>query len=114
MGQQHIILSVKDPFASGLDEEDHWQRVSPSADSVPGLCQSPAQMQKPQNATEILIDIDNLGNEWYTRLRGNEEEEPDGEHSVKKLTNASRQESASVLREARRIVYAQIAESESQ
>ena len=71
-----MLIIQEDPFASGLDEED--QRMYHYRTSAKGTTAA--------DATENPIDIVDLGNEWwskidqneseYTRLRGNEEDEP--------------------------------------
>ena len=113
-GWQDMPIVREDTFASGLDEEDrkkyHYQ---PSAKSKTAT-----------NATGNLIDIDDLGNEWrskvdqneseYTRLRVNEEDEPDEVHmrtkylfdEDKAMTPLSQmQATKNLLTEAQRIAY---------
>jgi len=104
----------EDAFASGLDEEDqkkyHYQ--------------TSAKSQTAANATGNLIDVDDLGNEWrskldrdeseYTRLRVNEEEDADEVHlrtrylfdEDKAMTPLSQmQATKNLLTEAQRIAY---------
>jgi len=113
-GWQDMPIVREDTFASGLDEEDqkkyHYQ---PSAKGKTAA-----------NATGNLIDIDDLGNEWrskidqneseYTRLRVNEEDEVDEVHlrtkylfdEDKAMTPLSQmQTTKSLLTEAQRIAY---------
>ena len=104
----------EDPFASGLDEEDQRKyHYRPSAKGTTAA-----------NATGNPIDIDELGHEWrskidqneseYTRLRGNEEDEPDEVHmrtkylfdEDKAMTPLSQmQATKNLLTEAQRIAY---------
>ena len=113
-GWQDMPIVREDTFASGLDEEDqrkyHYQ---PSAKG-----------KSAANATGNLIDIDDFGNEWrskvdqneseYTRLRGNEEDEPDEVHmrteylfdEDKAMTPLSQmQATKNLLTEAQRMAY---------
>ncbi|KAF8816142.1 DUF726-domain-containing protein [Phlegmacium glaucopus] len=113
-GWQDMPIVREDTFASGLDEEDqkkyHYQ---PSAKGKTAA-----------NATGNLIDIDDLGNEWrskidqneseYTRLRVNEEDEADEVHlrtkylfdEDKAMTPLSQmQATKNLLTEAQRIAY---------
>ena len=113
-GWQDMPIIREDTFASGLDEEDqrkyHYQ---PSAKGKTAA-----------NATGNVIDIDGRGDEWrskvdqneseYTRLRGNEEDEPDEVHmrtkylfdEDKAMTPLSQmQATKNLLTEAQRIAY---------
>jgi len=104
----------EDSDASGLDEEDqkkyHYQTSDKSKTAA--------------NATGNLIDVDDLGNEWrskldrdeseYTRLRVNEEEDADEVHlrtrylfdEDKAMTPLSQmQATKNLLTEAQRIAY---------
>ncbi|KAG6845580.1 hypothetical protein H0H87_007259 [Tephrocybe sp. NHM501043] len=113
-GWQEMPIVREDEFASGLDEEDqkkyHYQ---PSAKGA-----------RAANATGNLIDIDDHGNEWrskleqneneYTRLRGIEEDEADDVHlrtrylfdEDKAMTPLSQmQATKNLLTEAQRIAY---------
>jgi hypothetical protein len=113
-GWQDMPVVREDTSASGLDEEDqkkyHYQTSSKSKTSV--------------NATGNLIDVDDLGNEWrskldrdeseYTRLRVNEEEDADEVHlrtrylfdEDKAMTPLSQmQATKNLLTEAQRIAY---------
>ncbi|KAF8167185.1 hypothetical protein B0H34DRAFT_4113 [Crassisporium funariophilum] len=113
-GWQDMPVIREDEFASGLDEEDqkkyHYQ---PSAKGKTAA-----------NATGNLIDVDDLGNEWrskldqneseYTRLRVNEEDEADEVHlrtkylfdEDKAMTPLSQmQATKNLLTEAQRIAY---------
>ena len=113
-GWQDMPIIREDPFASGLDEEDQRKyHYRPSAKGTTAA-----------NATGNAIDIDDLGNEWrskidqneseYTRLRGNEEDEPDEVHmrtkylfdEDKAMTPLSQmQATKNLLTEAQRIAY---------
>ncbi|KAF8971813.1 hypothetical protein BDZ97DRAFT_1723539 [Flammula alnicola] len=113
-GWQDMPVIREDTSASGLDEEDqkkyHYQ--------------SSAKAQTAANATGNLIDVDDLGNEWrskldqneseYTRLRVNEEDEVDEVHlrtrylfdEDKAMTPLSQmQQTKNLLTEAQRIAY---------
>ncbi|KJA28393.1 hypothetical protein HYPSUDRAFT_62024 [Hypholoma sublateritium FD-334 SS-4] len=113
-GWQDMPVIREDNLASGLDEEDqkkyHYQ--------------SSAKASTAANATGNLIDVDDLGNEWrskldqneseYTRLRVNEEEEVDEVHlrtrylfdEDKAMTPLSQmQQTKNLLTEAQRIAY---------
>jgi hypothetical protein len=113
-GWQDMPIVREDSLASGLDEEDrrkyHYQ---PSAKGKTAA-----------NATGNLIDVDDLGNEWrskidqneseYTRLRVNEEDEVDEVHmrtkylfdEDKAMTPLSQmQATKNLLTEAQRIAY---------
>ncbi|KAG5644092.1 hypothetical protein DXG03_009111 [Asterophora parasitica] len=113
-GWQDMPIVREDEFASGLDEEDqkkyHYQ---PSAKGTSAA-----------NATGNLIDVDDYGNEWrskldqneseYTRLRVNEEEDADEVHlrtkylfdEDKAMTPLSQmQATKNLLTEAQRIAY---------
>lgn len=113
-GWQDMPVIREDTLASGLDEEDqkkyHYQ--------------SSAKASTAANATGNLIDVDDLGNEWrskldqneseYTRLRVNEEEEADEVHlrtrylfdEDKAMTPLSQmQQTKNLLTEAQRIAY---------
>lgn len=104
----------EDMYTSGLDEEDqkkyHYQTSAKSKTAA--------------NATGNLIDVDDLGNEWrskldrdeseYTRLRVNEEEDADEVHlrtrylfdEDKAMTPLSQmQATKNLLTEAQRIAY---------
>lgn len=114
-GWQDMPVVREDEFAGGLDEEDqrkyHYQ---PSAKGKTTAA----------NATGNLIDVDDLGNEWrskidqneseYTRLRVNEEEDADEVHlrtkylfdEDKAMTPLSQmQATKNLLTEAQRIAY---------
>ena len=116
-GWQDMPVIREDTLASGLDEEDqkkyHYQ--------------SSAKASTAANATGNLIDVDDLGNEWrskldqneseYTRLRVNEEEEADEVHlrtrylfdEDKAMTPLSQmQQTKNLLTEAQRIAYSQL------
>ena len=116
-GWQDMPVIREDTLASGLDEEDqkkyHYQ--------------SSAKASTAANATGNLIDVDDLGNEWrskldqneseYTRLRVNEEEEADEVHlrtrylfdGDKAMTPLSQmQQTKNLLTEAQRIAYSQL------
>ncbi|KAF5385181.1 hypothetical protein D9615_000938 [Tricholomella constricta] len=113
-GWQDMPIVREDEFASGLDEEDqkkyHYQ---PSAKGTSAA-----------NATGNLIDVDDYGNEWrskldqneseYTRLRVNEEEDADEVHlrtkylfdEDKAMTPLSQmQATKNLLTDAQRIAY---------
>lgn len=113
-GWQDMPVVRHDESAGGLDEEDrkkyHYQ---PSATRV-----------KATNAIGNLIDVDDYGNEWrskldgdesdYTRLRGTEEEGTDEVHlrtrylfdEDKAMTPLSQmQATKNLLTEAQRIAY---------
>ncbi|KIM38167.1 hypothetical protein M413DRAFT_76231 [Hebeloma cylindrosporum] len=113
-GWQDMPVVREDTFASGLDEEDqkkyHYQASAKSKTAA--------------NATGNLIDVDDLGNEWrskldrdeseYTRLRVNEEEDADEVHlrtrylfdEDKAMTPLSQmQATKNLLTEAQRIAY---------
>ncbi|KAF9472576.1 DUF726-domain-containing protein [Pholiota conissans] len=113
-GWQDMPVIREDTSVSGLDEEDqkkyHYQSSSKSSTAA--------------NATGNLIDIDDYGNEWrskldqneseYTRLRVNEEEEADEVHlrtkylfdEDKAMTPLSQmQQTKNLLTEAQRIAY---------
>ncbi|KAF9024042.1 DUF726-domain-containing protein, partial [Hymenopellis radicata] len=114
-GWQEMPVVHEDEFKGGLDEEDqkkyHYQ---PSAKGAAGAA----------NATGNLIDVDDYGNEWrskldnnendYTRLRVNEEDENDEVHmrtrylfdEDKAMTPLSQmQATKNLLTEAQRIAY---------
>jgi len=113
-GWQDMPVVREDTNASGLDEEDqkkyHYQTSAKSKTAA--------------NATGNLIDVDDLGNEWrskldrdeseYTRLRVNEEEDADEVHlrtrylfdEDKAMTPLSQmQATKNLLTEAQRIAY---------
>jgi len=113
-GWQDMPVVREDTSASGLDEEDlkkyHYQTSAKSKTAA--------------NATGNLIDVDDLGNEWrskldrdeseYTRLRVNEEEDADEVHlrtrylfdEDKAMTPLSQmQATKNLLTEAQRIAY---------
>ncbi|KAG6836550.1 hypothetical protein H0H93_006857 [Arthromyces matolae] len=113
-GWQDMPVVREDEFAGGLDEEDqkkyHYQ---PSAKGP-----------RAANATGNLIDVDDYGNEWrskvdlneseYTRLRGFEEDDVDEVHlrtrylfdEDKAMTPLSQmQATKNLLTEAQRIAY---------
>ncbi|PPR02740.1 hypothetical protein CVT26_009451 [Gymnopilus dilepis] len=115
-GWQDMPVVREDTSLSGLDEEDqkkyHYQLPSTSKSTV-------------VNATGNLIDFDDSGNEWrskldnknemeYTRLRVNEEDEEDEVHlrtkylfdEDKAMTPLSQmQATKNLLTEAQRIAY---------
>ena len=114
-GWQDMPVVREDTYASGLDEEDqkkyHYQT-------------SAGKSKTAANATGNLIDVDDLGNEWrskldrdeseYTRLRVNEEEDADEVHlrtrylfdEDKAMTPLSQmQATKNLLTEAQRIAY---------
>ncbi|KAG6919091.1 hypothetical protein DXG01_009344 [Tephrocybe rancida] len=113
-GWQEMPIVREDEFASGLDKEDqkkyHYQPSAKGASAA--------------NATGNLIDVDDYGNEWrskldqneseYTRLRGIEEEDADEVHlrtrylfdEDKAMTPLSQmQATKNLLTEAQRIAY---------
>lgn len=113
-GWQDMPVVREDEFASGLDKEDqkkyHYQ---PSAKGTSAA-----------NATGSVLDVDDRGNEWrskldqneneYTRLRINEEDEADEVHlrtkylfdEDKAMTPLSQmQATKNLLTEAQRIAY---------
>lgn len=113
-GWQDMPIVREDTFASGLDEEDqkkyHYQPSAKGASAA--------------NATGNLIDVDDYGNEWrskvdqneseYTRLRINEEDDADEVHlrtkylfdEDKAMTPLSQmQATKNLLTEAQRIAY---------
>jgi len=113
-GWQDMPIVREDTSLSGLDEEDqkkyHYQTSAKSKTAA--------------NATGNLIDVDDLGNEWrskidqneseYTRLRVNEEEDVDEVHlrtrylfdEDKAMTPLSQmQATKNLLTEAQRIAY---------
>ncbi|KAG6901593.1 hypothetical protein C0995_010264 [Termitomyces sp. Mi166 len=113
-GWQDMPVVRDDEFAGGLDEDDrkkyHYQ--------------PPAKRAKATNAIGNLIDVDDYGNEWrskldrdesnYTRLRGTEEEDADDVHlrtrylfdEDKAMTPLSQmQATKNLLTEAQRIAY---------
>ncbi|PPQ89966.1 hypothetical protein CVT25_009606 [Psilocybe cyanescens] len=114
-GWQDMPIVREDTSASGLDEEDlkkyHYQASTTNSKTA-------------ANATGNLIDVDDLGNEWrskldqneseYTRLRVNEEDEVDEVHlrtrylfdEDKAMTPLSQmQATKNLLTEAQRIAY---------
>ncbi|KAG5638928.1 hypothetical protein H0H81_008697 [Sphagnurus paluster] len=113
-GWQDMPIVREDEFASGLDEEDQKKyHYTPSAKAASAA-----------NATGNLIDVDDYGNEWrskldqneseYTRLRINEEEDADEVHlrtkylfdEDKAMTPLSQmQATKNLLTEAQRIAY---------
>lgn len=113
-GWQDMPIVREDKFATGLDEEDQKKyRYQPSTKGKTAA-----------NATGNLIDIDDLGNEWrskvdqneseYTRLRVNEEDESDEVHlrtkylfdEDKAMTPLSQmQATKNLLTESQRIAY---------
>ena len=113
-GWQDMPIVRVDPFATGLDEEDQKKyRYQPSTKGKTAA-----------NATGNLIDIDDRGNEWrskvdqneseYTRLRVNEEDETDEVHlrtkylfdEDKAMTPLSQmQATKNLLTESQRIAY---------
>ena len=111
---QDMPVIREDTLAIGLDEENqkkcHYQRSAKASTAA--------------NATGNLIDVDDLGNEWrskldqneseYTRLQVNEEEEADEVHlrtrylfdGDKAMTPLSQmQQTKNLLTEAQRIAY---------
>ncbi|KAG6839790.1 hypothetical protein C0991_011664 [Blastosporella zonata] len=113
-GWQEMPIVREDEFASGLDEEDqkkyHYQPSAKGASAA--------------NATGNLIDVDDYGNEWrskldqneseYTRLRGIEEDDADEVHlrtrylfdEDKAMTPLSQmQATKNLLTEGQRIAY---------
>ncbi|KII93021.1 hypothetical protein PLICRDRAFT_49123 [Plicaturopsis crispa FD-325 SS-3] len=114
-GWQDMPVVREDEFASGLDEEDQKKyHYMPSSKSHGG-----------ENATGNLLDVDDRGNEWrsklddqneseYTRLRVNEEDDNDEVHlrtrylfdEDKAMTPLSQmQATKNLLTEAQRIAY---------
>jgi hypothetical protein len=113
-GWQDMPVVREDEFASGLDKEDQKKyHYVPSAKGTSAA-----------NATGNLIDVDDRGNEWrskidqneseYTRLRINEEEDADEVHlrtkylfdEDKAMTPLSQmQATKNLLTEAQRIAY---------
>ncbi|KAF8079293.1 hypothetical protein FPV67DRAFT_1691982 [Lyophyllum atratum] len=113
-GWQDMPIVREDEFASGLDEEDQKKyHYAPSAKGASAA-----------NATGNLIDVDDFGNEWrskidqneseYTRLRINEEDDADEVHlrtkylfdEDKAMTPLSQmQATKNLLTEAQRIAY---------
>ncbi|KAJ6479190.1 hypothetical protein C8R47DRAFT_609586 [Mycena vitilis] len=113
-GWEEMPVVREDKFASGLDEEDQKKyHYVPSAKGASAV-----------NATGNLIDFDDGGYEWrskleqneseYTRLRGNEEDETDEVHmrtkylfdEDKAMTPLSQmQATKNLLTEAQRIAY---------
>ncbi len=113
-GWQEMPVVHEDEFKGGFDEEDqkkyHYQPSAKGAGAA--------------NATGNLIDVDDYGNEWrskldnnendYTRLRVNEEDENDEVHmrtrylfdEDKAMTPLSQmQATKNLLTEAQRIAY---------
>jgi hypothetical protein len=113
-GWEEMPVVREDKFASGLDEEDQKKyHYTPSAKVASAV-----------NATGNLIDVDESGYEWrskldqneseYTRLRVNEEDETDEVHmrtkylfdEDKAMTPLSQmQATKNLLTEAQRIAY---------
>lgn len=113
-GWQDMPVVREDEFASGLDDEDQKKyHYVPSAKGKSAV-----------NATGNLIDVDDRGNEWrskvdqneseYTRLRVNEEDDADEVHlrtrylfdEDKAMTPLSQmQATKSLLTEAQRMAY---------
>ncbi|KAJ7447231.1 hypothetical protein FB451DRAFT_782255 [Mycena latifolia] len=113
-GWEEMPVVREDKFASGLDEEDQKKyHYTPSAKGASSV-----------NATGNLLDVDDSGYEWrskidqneseYTRLRGNEEDETDEVHmrtkylfdEDKAMTPLSQmQATKNLLTEAQRIAY---------
>lgn len=113
-GWQDMPVVREDEFGGGLDEEDQKKyHYVPSAKGA-----------KAANATGNLIDFDDKGNDWrskvdqneseYTRLRVNEEEDVDEVHlrtkylfdEDKAMTPLSQmQATKNLLTEAQRIAY---------
>ncbi|KAJ7511806.1 hypothetical protein B0H11DRAFT_1953089 [Mycena galericulata] len=113
-GWEDMPVVREDEFASGLDEEDQKKyHYTPSAKGATAV-----------NATGNLIDVDDSGYEWrskldqnesdYTRLRVNEEDESDEVHlrtkylfdEDKAMTPLSQmQATKNLLTEAQRIAY---------
>lgn len=113
-GWEEMPVVREDKDASGLDEEDQKKyHYTPSAKGTSAV-----------NATGNLLDVDNSGNEWrskidqnesdYTRLRGTEEDETDEVHmrtkylfdEDKAMTPLSQmQATKNLLTEAQRIAY---------
>ncbi|KAJ7696719.1 hypothetical protein B0H17DRAFT_929057 [Mycena rosella] len=113
-GWEEMPVVREDKFASGLDEEDQKKyHYTPSAKGASAV-----------NATGNLIDVDDSGYEWrskidqneseYTRLRVNEEDETDEVHlrtkylfdEDKAMTPLSQmQATKNLLTEAQRIAY---------
>lgn len=118
-GWQDMPVVREDEFTSGLDEEDRKKyHYVPSAKQTAGTGIGGA------NATGNLIDVDDRGNEWrskvdleegeYTRLRINEEDDADEVHlrtkylfdEDKAMTPLSQmQATKNLLTEAQRIAY---------
>lgn len=116
-GWQDMPVIRSDDFANGLDEEDQkkYHYVAPSPKSLDG----------PQgNATGNLIDFDDYGNEWrsklelnedeYTRLRLDEDDDAEDVHlrtkylfdEDKAMTPLNQmQATKNLLTEAQRIAY---------
>lgn len=112
-GWQDMPIIREDTSASGLDEEDqkkyHYQ--------------SSATTSTAANATGNLIDVDDFGNEWrskldqneseYTRLRVNEEEADEVHLRTRYLFDEDKamtplsqmQQTKNLLTEAQRIAY---------
>lgn len=119
-GWQEMPVVREDDFVSGLDEEDRKKyHYVPSAKHL-----AVSGTGIGANATGNLIDIDNRGHEWrskvdveegeYTRLRINEEEDVDEVHlrtrylfdEDKAMTPLSQmQATKNLLTEAQRIAY---------
>ncbi|KAF8899424.1 hypothetical protein BD779DRAFT_1795853 [Infundibulicybe gibba] len=113
-GWEDMPVVREDEFASGLDKEDQKKyHYMPSAKGAGAA-----------NATGNLLDVDDRGNEWrskvdqneseYTRLRVNEEDEADEVHlrtkylfdEDKAMTPLSQmQATKNLLTEAQRIAY---------
>ena len=115
-GWQDMPIIREDSFLSGLDEEDQRKYHYQPPASVKAASAS--------NATGNLIDVDDMGNEWrskldsdessYTRLRVNEEDDIDEVHlrtrylfdEDKAMTPLSQmQATKNLLTEAQRIAY---------
>jgi hypothetical protein len=118
-GWQDMPVVREDEFASGLDAEDQKK-----FHYVPQSKRTTLQASGLGNATGNLIDVDDRGNEWrskleqneseYTRLRANEEDDGDEVHlrtrylfdEDKAMTPLSQmQATKDMLTEAQRIAY---------
>lgn len=120
-GWQDMPIIRESVFASGLDEEDQKKyHYVPSSKAA----QAELRAGGTSNATGTLLDTDDWGNEWrskvdhneseYTRLRGIEEDEADEVHlrtkylfdEDKAMTPLNQmQATKNMLTEAQRIAY---------
>lgn len=115
-GWQDMPIVREDTFLSGMDEEDQRKYHYQAPASVKAMSAG--------NATGNLIDVDDMGNEWrsklytdesdYTRLRVNEEDDIDEVHlrtrylfdEDKAMTPLNQmQATKNLLTEAQRIAY---------